>query len=291
MKLEMNFFKYHGTGNDFVVIDARVLKGVRWSPLAQKMCDRHFGIGADGVLLVLHSKVADLRMRIINADGSEAETCGNGLRCFAKFVRDHKILQKRIFTIETLAGTKKIETFSDRSGVVKRVKVAMGTPQFTAAEIPVISSQLKKAKSSRYGVSYNEAFLSVDQTDISMAFVSMGNPHAVYFVKKKVSDFELTTAGPIVEHHKLFPQRTNFEVAKVINRKEIELRVWERGVGETLACGSGACAVAVMAILKGYVDETVDIKLHGGTLTISWHGSGDVLMTGPAEQVFAGVWQ
>jgi len=286
----MDFIKLHGTGNDFAVIDARAMKGIRWSSIAQKMCDRHFGIGADGLLIVLDSQVADLKMRIFNADGSEAETCGNGLRCFAKFVSDHTILRKRIFTIETLAGIKTVETFSDRSSLVRRVKVAMGTPQFTAAEIPVTSSELKKVKSSHYGVPYNEVTITVDKNDIRLAFVSMGNPHAIFFVKKKVNEFPLTTIGPIVEHHPIFPERTNFEVARVINRKEIELRVWERGVGETLACGSGACAVAVMAMLKGYTDETVDIKLPGGTLTIVWHGSGDVSMTGPAEQVFTGTW-
>ncbi|HAV10326.1 MAG TPA: diaminopimelate epimerase [Dehalococcoidia bacterium] len=286
----MNFIKLHGAGNDFVVIDAREMKHMRWPSIAQKICDRHFGIGADGLILALDSKVADLRMRIFNADGSEAETCGNGLRCFAKFVRDHGILQKRIFSIETLAGGKKVETYSDRSGVVKKVKVAMGSPKFAAADIPVASPDLKSVRSPKYAASYHETAITVEKNDLKLAFVSMGNPHAIFFQKKAVTEFPLAAVGAVVEHHSIFPQHTNFEVARVINRKEIELRVWERGVGETLACGSGACAVAVMAMLKGYVDETVDIKLPGGVLTISWQGSGDVLMRGPAEQVFAGIW-
>lgn len=286
----MDFIKLQGTGNDFVVIDARSLSGVRWSALARKMCDRHFGIGADGIILILNSKTADLRMRIFNADGSEAEICGNGLRCFSKFVNDTGILHKKKFAVETLAGIKIIENYYNRSGKVSKVKVMMGVPQFNASSIPVADCKLQEVKSKQFYQTYNEMALTINNSTVEPAFVSMGNPHAVYFLDQPVETYPLTTIGPLVEHHKVFPERTNFEVARVISPKEINVRVWERGVGETLACGSGACAVAVMAMLKGYAEQAVDIKLPGGVLTITWHGSGSVSLTGPAEQVFTGIW-
>jgi len=290
VKSEIYFSKMHGNGNDFVVIDTRTIKHTSWSSLAKKMCDRHFGIGADGLILVLNSKKADLRMRIINSDGSEAETCGNGLRCFAKFVSDNRIMCNNQFTIETPAGINPVKIYRDRGDRVQKVKVMMSVPQFAASKIPVVSGDLILKKGAHFKYEYNEISLVADKRKLRLAFVSMGNPHAIFFTDKPLNDFPLAVIGPAIEHNVIFPERTNFEVARVVNRKKIELRVWERGVGETLACGSGACAVAVMAMIKGYVDEIVDIKLPGGILTIKWTGHGGIAMTGAAKQVFTGIW-
>jgi diaminopimelate epimerase len=285
----MNFSKLQATGNDFILVDARNKKG-EWSKLAQAMCDRHFGVGADGLILVQNSTSADLKMRLFNSDGSEAEVSGNGLRCFAKYAIEKRLTGKvlsgvgqrtRSLSIETLSGVRKVKAYiSGNKG--NRAEVNMGLPLFRPEQIPV--------KAEVATIPILDYPLVINRKKLILTLVSMGNPHAVSFSSEPVADFLLAEIGPKVERHLIFPQRTNFEVARVLSRGKIEARVWERGVGETLSCGSGACAVAVAARLLDYVDRQVDIMLPGGTLTVSWDKEGEVLLTGPVEEVFTGEW-
>ncbi len=279
----MNFTKVQGAGNDFVLIEAK--NSLRdWSKTAIAICDRHFGVGADGLLLLLPSKKADFRMRMFNPDGSEAEACGNGLRCLAKYILYKELTKAKEIKIETAAGTRQVR-FRRSGKEVTVIQVSMGKPEFGAKDIPVAVE--KKLLDIKPMLDYP---VTIDSWQLKFDFVSMGNPHAVYFWQKPLSEFPLTKLGPKVEQHKLFPNRTNFEVARVINRRQIEVQVWERGAGETLACGTGACAVAVAAQSHGYVDRKVDVKLPGGTLDVEWDGVGEVFLGGPAEVVFAGEW-
>ncbi|GIW08894.1 MAG: diaminopimelate epimerase [Dehalococcoidia bacterium] len=271
----------HGIGNDFVLVDAREMDA-DWPALARAMCDRHFGVGGDGLILVLPSDRADLRMRMFNPDGSEAEMCGNGIRCYAKFVLDDGLVSPRdALTVETGAGVLQLEAHR-RDGHVDSVTVDMGAPRFEPADIPVDTALVSGERVVDYP-------LEVDEQTIPVTCVSMGNPHAVTFVERDVWSIPLETLGPKVEHHPFFPRRVNFEVAHVRGRKQIDLRVWERGAGLTLACGTGACATAVAARLHDLVDEEVEVCLPGGPLTIRWDG-GSVLMRGPAALVFRGDW-
>jgi len=285
----MRFSKLQATGNDFILVDARTMEG-EWSKLARAMCDRHFGVGADGLILVQDSTIADLKMRIFNSDGSEAEVSGNGLRCFAKYAIEKgstgKILSRAkqgncSLAIETLSGVRKVKAYMS-GNKVNRVEVNMGLPQFHPEQIPV------KVKVDIIPIL--DYPLVINGKELTLALLSMGNPHAVSFLSRPIVDFPLAEIGPKVEGHPMFPQRTNFEVARVLSREKIEARVWERGVGETLACGSGACAIAVAAQLLDYVEPQVDIILKGGTLTIFWDRVGAVLLTGPVEEVFTGEW-
>jgi diaminopimelate epimerase len=289
----MKFSKLQATGNDFILVDARTMEG-EWSELARATCDHHFGIGADGLILVQDSTSADLKMRIFNSDGSEAEVSGNGLRCFAKYAIEKGLSAKmssrgeqdnRSLTIETLSGVRKIKAYMF-GNQVNRVEVNMGLPQFQPEQIPV-GIEVDIPISSGPILDYP---LVIDSKELTLAILSMGNPHAVSFSSQPIADFPLTELGPKVEGHPMFPQRTNFEVARVLSRVKIEARVWERGVGETLACGSGACAIAVAAQLLDYVESQVDIILKGGTLTVYWDRVGEVLLTGPVEEVFTGEW-
>ena len=274
----MNFSKLQATGNDFILVDARKVDQ-NWAELAQAICQRHFGVGADGLILVQNSKVADLKMRIFNPDGSEAEACGNGLRCFAKYSIERGIVDKTNLTIETLPGIRKTKACVSQ-GKVNQVEVNMGTPQFQPEQIP-IRVEVDIIPILNYP-------LELEGEKLAVSLVSMGNPHAVSFIPKPVAGFPLGEIGPKVERHAIFPQRTNFEIAKILSRAKIEARVWERGVGETLACGSGACAIAVAARLLNYVDGKVDIMLPGGVLALSWDGIGEVLLSGPVEEIFTG---
>ncbi|MEA1872235.1 MAG: diaminopimelate epimerase [Chloroflexota bacterium] len=285
----MKFSKLQATGNDFILVDARTMEG-DWSKLARAMCDRHFGIGADGLILVQDSTTADLKMRIFNSDGSEAEVSGNGLRCFARYAIEKGLSGKmssrveqgnRSLTIDTLSGVRKVKAYMS-GDKVNRIKVNMGLPQFQPEQIPV------KVKVDIIPIL--DYPLVINGKELTLALLSMGNPHAVSFLSQPTADFHLAEIGPKVERHPMFPQRTNFEVARVLSRDKIEARVWERGVGETLACGSGACAIAVAAQLLDYVEHQVDIILKGGTLTLSWDRGGEVLLTGPVEEVFTGEW-
>lgn len=283
----MNFTKLQGAGNDFVLVETRDLKR-DWSPLALSICDRRFGVGADGLLLMLPSSVADFRMRIFNSDGSEAEACGNGLRCFVRYLIDRGLVpntETGEVTVETGAGISKAKIKRTTRDVVQ-IQVNMGIPRLKAAEIPVVLGRVDTEKVDIMSLlSYT---LVIDGTRLLLNFVSMGNPHAVYFCEEPVADFPLAEIGPQIEKHEIFPNRVNFEVARMIGRKQIEARVWERGAGETLACGTGACAIAVSAQIRGFTNSKVDIMLPGGTLNVTWDGVGEVLLGGPAEIIFAG---
>ena len=254
-----------GLGNDFVLIDGRKekMEGIELKELALSLCDRHFGVGADGLLMVWPSEKAHYRMQVINSDGSEAEMCGNGIRCLAKYVYETDQLKEEVISVETLAGTI-LPAVILENGKVIGVEVDMGTPQKTQ------NSKLK-----------------IQNNEFDITEVSMGNPHAVIFVDELAS-IDLGEVGPLIENDPHFPNRTNVEFVKVINDKEIEVLVWERGAGETLACGTGACAAVVAANLAGKIGRRAIVKLPGGNLDIEWTEDNHVLMRGPAEKVFEG---
>lgn len=284
----MKFTKLQGTGNDFVLVETSDERR-DWSKLALAMCERHFGVGSDGLLLLLPSESADFCMRMFDPDGSEAEACGNGIRCLARYVYDRGMIPAGAdqISVETIVGVRQLKLYKE-AGKLTSIQAGMGEPAFKAEEIPVkIEQGGEKIIYTQNMIGYP---VNVGGIDMLLNLVSMGNPHAVYFQEKPVTDFPLSQVGPLVEHYAIFPRRTNFEVARIIDKKEIEVRTWERGTGETLACGSGACAVAVAARLYGYADSKVNIKLLGGTLQLEWDGAGEVLMTGPAETVFDGEW-
>ena len=303
----MLFTKMHGAGNDFVVIDARSVDQ-NWGNLARSICDRHFGVGGDGIILICSSNRGDLRMRMFNPDGSEAEMCGNGIRCFAKYVVDRELISGEInnFKVETLAGVLPIFP-SLESGKMKSARVGMGTPRLRSSEIPVDSTQRLKVIGSQVSLaqvsteSSTEYFIPSDDLvvdwplviegmELKITGISMGNPHAVAFVESPVNEFPIDRIGPLVEHHPMFPQRVNFEIVNILDRGHLKVRVWERGAGLTMACGSGASAVAVAARIHGYVDKEVEISLPGGVLSIEWDGKGEVFLEGPAIEVFQGNW-
>ena len=282
----MKFTKMHGAGNDYIYLDARDMEE-DWADLSRTMSDRHFGIGSDGLILIMNSDTADLRMRMFNADGSEGEMCGNGIRCFAKYAIDHGIVPTTTTSlqIDTLAGLRTVTpTYKDR--LVDGAQVTMGVPMLDPADIPV---SLDPAIAGSRGPILNYAIHPGDFR-LFLTFVSMGNPHAVTFIDQPVSEFPLHNIGPLVERHPMFPQRVNFEIVNVVDDTHLIARVWERGSGETMACGTGACAIAVASQLLGLTQGPVDITLPGGTLNVSWDGETEVLMEGPAEEVFTGEW-
>jgi len=284
----MKFTKMQGAGNDFVVLKTGDAQR-DWSPVAIAICDRHFGVGADGLLLGLPSSVANSQMRIFNPDGSEAEACGNGLSCLAKYIADTELSATETpeISIETKSGIRRIRYHYKERAIIK-IQVGMGEPIFDADDIPVV------IEPDRVNTLDITPLLSsnvvVDGKELLLSYVSMGNPHAVYFGQYPPADFPLHRLGPKIEKHKMFPQRVNFEVAKVTSRQSIEARVWERGVGETLACGSGACAVAVAAQLYGYTDNKVAVELPGGILEVEWNRGEEVFLSGPVKAVFTGDW-
>ena len=282
----MKFTKMHGTGNDYIYIDARCLNK-DWSSLARQMSDRHFGVGADGIILVLESAVADLKMRMFNADGSEGEMCGNGIRCFAKYVIEGGIVSSSIrsLEVETLAGVRTVVPAFDGEKI-SGARVSMGLPGLNPEDLPV---NLEPKSGDLRGPVVNYP-CRVDGLDLPLTFVSMGNPHAVTFLEGPVEEFALHTVGPQVERHPMFPRRVNFEIVNLSRQGHLTARVWERGSGETMACGTGACAIAVAAQLQGLGQDRVYIILPGGTLSIDWDGEGEVYLEGPAEEVFTGEW-
>jgi diaminopimelate epimerase len=284
----MNFTKLQATGNDFIFVDARNMKR-DWLKLAREMCHRYYGAGADGLIMVATSNRASLKMRLFNSDGSEAEVSGNGLRCFAKYVIDRQIVAGPNITVETMSGIRTIEATMSR-GKVTHAKVNMGRPRFKAEDIPVLIYKPQKGRGEVDIKQIIDYPLTIGRRGLTLSFVSMGNPHAVSFLSQPVSDFPLSVVGPQVENHRIFPERVNFEIARVLKRNKIEARVWERGAGETLSCGSGASAIAVTARNKGYIDDEVDIILKGGDLTVYWDGAGTVYLSGPVEEVFTGEW-
>src|SRR5262245_1287139 len=275
----MRFTKMQGCGNDYVYVDLfrEKLTG-DMSKLAVKIADRHFGVGGDGLILICPSERADARMRMFNADGSESEMCGNGLRCVAKYVYDHGIARKDRLTIETGRGILAVD-LEVRCGKAKRGRVNMGEPILEADKIPTL---LK-------GDPPKETELLVEGEAFAFTCVSMGNPHAVAFVPE-ITDRLVHQVGPIVEKHEVFPRRVNVEFVKVNSKSDAHMRVWERGSGETLACGTGACAVAVAGMLTDRFDRKATIHLLGGDLDIEWCPDNHVYKTGPAVEVFSGDW-
>lgn len=278
----MNFVKVHGLGNDFILIDClrETLAEADMKDTAIQMCNRNFGIGADGILLVLPSEVADIRMRIINSDGSEAEMCGNGIRCFAKYVYEEKIVSKEMMTIETLAGIMVPKVFTDAGGKVTLVEVDMGEPVLACAEIPMIGT----------GQAVNVP-IQVEDREFLVTAVSMGNPHCVLFVDD-INAIDIAIWGPRIERSSYFPRKTNVEFVQVLNRKEVIMRVWERGAAITMACGTGSCAVAVACVCNEKTDREITLHLDGGDLQVRWDAQDKHLyMTGAAVEVFRGQWQ
>jgi diaminopimelate epimerase len=276
MVKKLEFWKMHGLGNDYIVVDNRdkKIRDEELPALAKWLCERRFGVGADGLLLACKSMVADVKMRIFNPDGTEAEMCGNGIRCLAKFCFENKIAKKEFMSVETLAGIK--ETWLHiENGEVKSVRVNMGKPQFEKKEIPMHGK----------GTFVNQ-LLNVDGEEVRATSLSLGNPHCVVFVDK-VDSYPVSNVGPKIERHKLFPNRTNVEFVQIISKKEIRVRTWERGVGETLACGTGACASMVATNILGKIGERATVHLLGGDLKVEYL-NGTVFMDGPAKKVFEG---
>lgn len=287
----MRFTKMHGLGNDYVYVDCLKEKVDSPSEMARFVSDRHFGVGSDGLILINPSREADFEMEMYNADGSRSEMCGNGIRCVGKYVYDYGLTDKTSISVETLGGIKHLELTVEK-GEVSCVRVDMGRPRFEAAEIPVLTDGAEGAENPGEDLEGSgrviDAPIVVDGKEYRMTCVSMGNPHAVVYMED-VKGLDIEKIGPKFEHHSRFPQRVNVEFARVIDRSTVEMRVWERGSGETLACGTGACAVAVASILNGLTEDKVTVRLLGGDLQIEWDKEADrVYMTGPAETVFDG---
>ena len=277
----MHFVKMQGTGNDFLLLRPQG-EGQDWPALARALCDRHYGVGADGIILVLPSQRADVGMRIFNPDGSEAEMCGNGIRCLVRYAVETGLARPRDgrLTVEALAGV--LPAWVEMEGdQVRRVRVGMGVPRLAPAEVPVAAEGPGPLL---------DLPLEVKGHRLSLTCLSLGNPHAVHFLDTPVEAFPLEEVGLAVEHHPLFPQRVNFGVARVLDRGRLELRVWERGAGPTLACGSGATAAVVAARLRGLVGDRVQVRLPGGWLSIEWDGREEAYLSGPAEWVCQGQW-
>jgi len=290
----MKFTKMHGCGNDYIYFDCTdSSKGVidDEKAAAIALSDRHFGIGGDGIILIKKGKKADFEMVMYNADGSRSQMCGNGIRCVGKYVYDAGLTDKREFTVESMGAVKVLTVVEGKPGdKVTRLSVDMGSPILEPAKIPVAVSALVPEGLKNGQVIMHP--LKIDGKEYKITCVSMGNPHAVVFIDKKPSEFPVCEVGPLFEHDSFFPERTNTEFAFVENRRTIWMRVWERGTGETLACGTGTCATVVAAILNGLVDagEKITVHLLGGDLEIEWSGREgySVFMTGPAETVFTG---
>ena len=278
----MKFTKMQGLGNDYVYVNCFKENIDNPPEVAKIVSDRHFGIGSDGLIMINPSKVADFEMEMYNADGSRGEMCGNGIRCVAKYVYDYGLTDKTHISVETLGGIKYLD-LTVKDGKVALVRVDMGEPELDPEKIPIII----KGYSDETDRVLN-AQIKVDGKEYHMTGVSMGNPHDVVYIDD-VQGLDIEKIGPKFENHERFPQRINTEFARVIDRKTVEMRVWERGSGETLACGTGACAVAVASILNGYTEREVEIRLLGGNLQIEWNEEDNhVYMTGPATVVFDG---
>ena len=275
----IKFTKMEGIGNDYVYINTFEQKVLNPSELSKKISDRHFGVGSDGLILIGSSDIADFKMSIYNSDGSQAEMCGNGIRCVAKYVYDKGLTDKTEITIETLAGVKKVDVIIE-SDKVSLVRVDMGEPILKADKIPVINYTVEKSLD-------GETFVKTKVNEYDFTAVSMGNPHAVSFVESL--DFDISKIGPTIENNSNFPNKVNVEFIQVINRNEIKMRVWERGAGETLACGTGASSSVVASYLNGYTERKVLVNLLGGNLEIEWNKDDNhIYMTGPAREVFEG---
>ena len=284
--MKLNFTKMEGLGNDYVYVNCFKETVDNPSELSKKVSDRHFGIGSDGLILIKPSQVADFTMEMYNADGSQSEMCGNGIRCVGKYVYDYGLTDKEDISVETLAGIKYLKFVIDKKdasdrGTVAMVTVNMGEPIFTPAEVPVaIDEDLDKV------VDYP---VNIDGTSYNITCISMGNPHCITYVED-TDAFPLEEIGPKFESSPLFPRRVNAEFVQVVSRDYLKMRVWERGSGETLACGTGTCATVVASILNGLTEDEVTVRLLGGELIIKWDRETNlVYMTGPAKVVFDGV--
>ncbi|WP_338555802.1 diaminopimelate epimerase [Paenibacillus sp. KS-LC4] len=274
----MNFTKMHGLGNDFIVIAGEQQLPDNAAQLAIELCNRFFGIGADGLVYILPSEHADFRMRIINSDGSEAEQCGNAIRCVAKYVYDNGLTNKELISIETLGAGAQAVQLRVEGGKVQTVRVDMGEPILNGLAVPTTVDQEQVV----------EHPIEVDGHEFHFTAVSMGNPHCVIYVDD-AANFDLAAWGPKLETHPMFPRKINVEFVTVNSREHTEMRVWERGAGPTLACGTGACATVVASVLNGYTDRTATVSLKGGDLLIEWNEADNhVYMTGPAAEVFRG---
>ena len=278
--MELRFTKVQGLGNDFILVNGleEELKDLDFSGLAVEMCNRHFGVGADGLVLLLPSDRADIYMRIFNSDGSEAEMCGNAIRCVAKYLYERGLVRKEKIEVDTPAGIRVPELLLE-AGRVRAVRVDMGEPRLERHEIPMTGPA---------GQVVDEP-LEIDGVEYRITAVSMGNPHCILFFPHLDEEL-LKTLGPRLEVHEAFPRRTNVEFVQVISRDEIKMRVWESGAGLTLACGTGACAAAVAAFLNGYTGRKVTVHLTAGDLNIEWAEDNHLYMTGPAEEVFSGAY-
>ncbi len=275
--MKLPFTKMHGAGNDYIYIDCFANTVSDPASLAVRVSDRHFGIGGDGIILIEPADKADARMRMFNADGSESEMCGNGVRCVAKYVHDHGIAKKDTLRIETGRGVLTLQLTVD-NGKVSQVTVDMGTPCLNGLAVPTTIDAPRVI----------DRPLTVNGKDYRFTAVSMGNPHAVIYVEN-VAAFPVTTIGPLIENHPTFPKRVNVEFVEILSRKEVRQRTWERGSGETLACGTGASAVCVAGVLTGKTDRTLVVHLTGGDLSITWPSDdAGVRMTGNAVEVFSG---
>lgn len=276
----MDFVKMHGLGNDFVFIEDKTGQDKDYTVLARAMCNRHTGIGADGLIVIVDSRVADVRMRIINSDGSEAEMCGNGIRCFAKYVYDSGIIEKKQFTVETPAGIMEPEITVGADNKAELITINMGRPSFNRSEIPMEGTN---------GRVLNED-LCVDGENWKITSLLMGVPHTITYVDD-VDSVDIEKIGPLFEKHEAFPKHTNINFAQQMDDRTVKVRTWERGAGATLACGTGSCSVAVASFLNGRTGREVDIQLPLGTLHIEYREEdGNVYMTGPAAVSFTGTW-
>ncbi|CDF08707.1 diaminopimelate epimerase [Firmicutes bacterium CAG:95] len=276
----MKFTKMHGCGNDYIYVDGarEIIPAERKSEVVKFLSDRHFGIGGDGVIFINPSDVADFEMEMYNMDGSRSEMCGNGIRCVGKYVYDHGLTRKTSLSIVSCGKVKYLE-LTVEDGRVTKVRVNMGSPVLEAAEIPVVAKQSPVV----------DTPIAVDGREYRMTCVSMGNPHAIVYVDEMIDDETMAKIGPLFEHHERFPRRVNTEFVKVLDRERVQMRVWERGTGETLACGTGACAVTVASILNGLTEDDITVELLGGNLEIFWDRKENVVyMTGPATTVFEG---
>ena len=273
----MKFSKMQGNGNDYIYVNCLNEVIDNPSEVSKRLSDRHFGIGSDGLILIVSSEIADFKMRMFNSDGSESEMCGNGIRCFGKFVYENKLTSKKTINVETLAGIKVLELITEGDEVVV-IKVDMGEPIILPCDIPVLSKK---------DVFISEPII-IDNTTFEVTCVSMGNPHAICYVDD-VLNFPIEVVGPKMEMNELFPRRINSEFVQLIDKDTLKMRVWERGAGETLACGTGACAVLVASVLNGIINRIATIKLLGGDLIVEWNEKDNhVYMTGPAVKVFEG---
>lgn len=277
--MEFRFSKWHGLGNDFIIVNCLEEKIADYSQMAVKVCDRHVGIGADGLVLILPSNTADFTMRIFNSDGSEAEMCGNVTRCVARYVYEYGLTEKTEINLETGAGIIRPKLIFT-NGIPDTVCVDMGEPRLRRGQIPMKGNPDEQAVNTPLEIAGHTYYVTC---------VSMGNPHCIIFVDN-VNQMDLPSIGPLIENHPLFPNKTNVEFVQVVNKQSVCMRVWERGAGITMACGTGACATLVAAVLNGKTDRQAIIHLDGGDLSIEWGADKHVYMTGPAIEVFRGAY-